>query len=95
MSTHNLCFGSKIRKKNCKPHPPLKSGLMGYTFYGHVFLITELSLFVDFTVKTMNESMSFWIAVVLLSTKALTPATGSGAEDFAGMCLSTYKKDER
>ena len=52
----------------------------------------ELSLFVDFTVKTMNESMCFWIAVVLFSNQALTPATGSGAEDFAGTCLSTYKK---
>ena len=35
MSTHNLCFGTKIRKNN-------KNGVYGgYTFHGHVFLMHE------------------------------------------------------
>ena len=42
-STHNLCFGAKIRKIGIPPHTPvffyIKVGLRGYTFHGHVFLM--------------------------------------------------------
>ena len=39
MSTHNLCFGEKIRKVGIPLH---KIGLMGYTFHLHVFLMKGL-----------------------------------------------------
>ena len=42
MSTHNLCFGAKIRKIGLPPDTPVllyKSGvyMRGNTFHGHVF----------------------------------------------------------
>ena len=46
-STHNLCFGAKIRKIGIPLHTPvllLKSGVCGgggYTFHGHVFLMRQ------------------------------------------------------
>ena len=41
-STHNLCFGAKIRKIGIPPHIPVflyKSG--GFILHGHVFLMTR------------------------------------------------------
>ena len=45
-STHNLCFGAKIRKIGIPLYTPvllLKSGVGGggYTFHGHVFLMRQ------------------------------------------------------
>ena len=45
-STHNLCFGAKIRKIGIYPCVPPSStikkwGSRGYTFHGHVFLISQ------------------------------------------------------
>ena len=43
MSTHNLCFGAKIRKIGIPLHTPVllyKSGVQGgYTLHGHVFMM--------------------------------------------------------
>ena len=45
-STHNLCFGPKIRKIGIPQHTPSltiqKCGLRGYPLHGHVFLMTQI-----------------------------------------------------
>ena len=46
MSTHNLCFGSEIRR-NCKPlYTPvlLYKSLRGYTSHRHIFLMVSVWL---------------------------------------------------
>ena len=46
MSTHNLCFGAKIRKIDIPAYPSFaiqKWGSRGYTLHGHVFLMSVTS----------------------------------------------------
>ena len=48
MSTHNLCFGAKIRKIGIPLQTPVvlyKSGVLGggYSLHGHVFLLLMLT----------------------------------------------------
>ena len=48
MSTHNLCFGAKIRKIGIPLHTPVllyKWGSRGYTLHGHVFVMSFIFLF--------------------------------------------------
>ena len=43
-STHNLCFGAKIRKIGIPLQTPVllyKSGVRGYSLHGHVFLMCK------------------------------------------------------
>ena len=43
-STHNLCFGAKIRNIGIPLQTPVllyKIGVKGYTFHGHVFLMQQ------------------------------------------------------
>ena len=42
-STHNLCFGGKIRKIGIPYNPHffyIKAGLRGHTLHGHVFMMS-------------------------------------------------------
>ena len=41
MCTHNLCFGTKIRKIGIPLYIPLL-GSWGYTFHGYVFLMDHV-----------------------------------------------------
>ena len=45
-STHDACFGSKIRQLGIPLQTPIllykKWGLRGYTFHGHVFLMNTI-----------------------------------------------------
>ena len=59
-STHNLCFGAKIRKNRYTPAYPSfamqKWGSMGYTCHGRVFLMGMLSL--QFKIYSVAKSIS-------------------------------------
>ena len=50
MSTHNLCFGAKIRKQyHCKPQLYyIKVGCKGCSLHGLVFVITAMKIAVDY-----------------------------------------------
>ena len=62
MSTHNVCFGPKIRKLGIPLQTPfffyIKVGFRGYTFHRHVFLmIPSFNIDIQQNVVTSNEKV--------------------------------------
>ena len=75
MSTHNLCFGAKIRKIGIPLHTPVllyKSGVQGgYTLHGHVFVmisITQASMCLSWL---FSAAIRIFIHLSLLSGQTL------------------------
>ena len=92
-STHNLCFGSEIRKIGipCKPqYFYIKLGLKGYTLHGHIFL-----MLLD-TKKCISISCNIPSKLKILVidgsiAQSLNTFVTTGRKKLQGQCLKVKK----